>query len=227
MHIKDMPVNERPQEKLLYGGVSSLSTAELVALIIRTGNGDKSAVQLAEDVLSYASSESGSLGRIDARELTNIDGIGVTKACSIIASIELAKRISHNDILNKKQSMLSTSEAAGILMEELRHEKREHLVAYLLNSKCEIEAKETISIGALSTTTIHPREVLSPAIRRGAAGIIIAHNHPSGDPTPSREDIEATMRIAEAAKIVGIKLLDHIIVGNSRYVSLKDEGIIL
>lgn len=226
MHIKDMPAHERPQEKLLYNGVDNLSTAELVALIIRTGNGSKSAVQLAEDVISYASSESGSLGSIDARELTAIDGIGVTKACSIVASIELARRISAQDTNPSRDRITSSEDVAKILHKELQHEKREHLVSFLLNAKGDVESRSTISIGELSATTIHPREVLSPAIRKSAAGIILAHNHPSGDPTPSREDIEATIRIAEAAELVGIRLVDHVIIGNGDYVSLRHEGVI-
>lgn len=225
MHIKDMPAHERPQEKLLYSGVSSLSTAELIALIIRTGNGSKSAVQLAEDVISYASSEAGSLGRVDVKELMSIEGIGVTKACSIVASIELSKRIHETSLSDNRAQITSAEDVAGILIRDLKHERREHLIEFILNAKGEIEAKLTISIGELTATSIHPREVLNPAIKRSASSIIIAHNHPSGDPTPSREDIESTSRMAEAAAIVGIRLLDHVIIGDNCYISMRRQGL--
>lgn len=224
MSIKEMPERERPQEKLLYAGANSLSTAELIALIIRTGTSNKSAVQLAEDVLTYSHREVGTLSDADVQELTKLEGIGVSKACSIVASLELARRYS-----GKRESLprdyVRTPEAvARVLMEELRGLKQEHLVAILVNAKCEVESKVTISIGELTFTSIHPRDVFRPAIRKGAAGIVLAHNHPSGDPTPSREDLESTRRLMEVSKVVGIKVLDHIILGDGKYISLKTEG---
>ena len=226
MQIKDMPEQERPQEKLLYGGVSKLSNSELLALVIRTGTGNKSAIQLAEDVISYSCSEIGDLGRADVRELTEIDGIGVSKACSIVASMELAKRMIASPASTKKQRVRDGNDVAELLADEMMYEKREMLIALLLNVKGEIESKVVISIGELAGTSVHPREVLSPAIRKGAAAVIIAHNHPSGDPTPSEDDIVATRRIDEAARIIGIKLMDHVIIGDGRYVSLRAEGVI-
>ena len=226
MHIKNLPSQERPQEKLLFRGASCLSNAELMALVIRTGTNEKSAIQLGEDVISYVSSKVGDLGRADVRELTEIEGIGFSKASSIVASMELAKRLLGNSAFNKKIVIRDSADVANILMEEMLYEKRELVIALLLNVKGEIESKETISVGELSATNIHPREVFSPAIRKGAASIIVAHNHPSGDPTPSDEDIIATKRLIEASKIVGINLVDHVIIGHRKYVSLKAEGII-
>jgi len=225
MQIKDMPVYERPQEKLIYRGASALSTSELLALIIRTGSRNKSAVQLAEDVMSYSSAEFGRLSASEVNELKEIEGIGTTKACSVIASIELAKRLSENVSVDRR-IITSPGDVADILMDSLRYEKREHLVELLLNAKCEVESRVTISIGELSATSVHPREVFNPAIRRSAAGIIIVHNHPSGDPSASREDIDSTRRIKEASDIIGIRLLDHIIIGDGVYTSLKAEGIL-
>lgn len=225
MQIKNMPVYERPQEKLIYRGVSALSTSELLALIIRTGSHNKSAVQLAEDVMAYSSEEFGSLSASDVNELTEIDGIGTTKACSVIASIELAKRLSEN-ASSDRRIITSPGDAAELVMDALRYEKREHLVELILNAKCEVESRVTISIGELSATSVHPREVFNPAIRRSAAGIIIVHNHPSGDPSASQEDIGSTRRLREAADIIGIKLLDHIIIGDGVYTSLKAEGML-
>lgn len=226
MQIKKLPSQERPQEKLLYRGASCLSNAELMALVIRTGTNEKSAIQLGEDVISFVSSKVGDLGRVDVRELTEIDGIGFSKASSIVASMELAKRLLGNSQPYKKTLIKDSSDVANILMEELLYEKREFVIALLLNVKGEVESKEIISVGELSATNIHPREVFSPAIRKGAASIIVAHNHPSGDPTPSSEDIIATKRLLEASKIVGICLVDHVIIGHRKYVSLKAEGII-
>ncbi len=112
-------------------------------------------------------------------------------------------------------------------MEELRYEKREHVILLMLNAKSEIESRELISIGELSAANMHPREVFAPAIRQGAAGIIVAHNHPSGNPEPSEEDLRVTERLAETAKIIGIRLVDHLIIGDGTYVSLRNEGWIL
>ena len=226
MQIKQLPTQERPQEKLLYRGASSLSNAELMALVIRTGTSDKSAIQLGEDVISYVSSKVGDLGRADVRELTEIEGIGFSKASSIVASMELAKRLLGNSASNHKIVIKDSADVANLLMEEMLYEKREFVIALLLNVKGEIESKEIISVGELSATNIHPREVFSPAIRKGAASIIVAHNHPSGDPTPSSEDVIATKRLLEASRIVGISLIDHVILGHRKYVSLKAEGII-
>lgn len=226
MQIKNLPTQERPQEKLVYRGASCLSNAELMALIIRTGTSQKSAIQLGEDVLSYVSSNVGELGRADVKELTEIEGIGFSKASSIVASMELAKRMFLNSNYKKKRIIKDSSDVVDLLMEEMLYEKREILIALLLNVKGEIESKEIISVGELAATNIHPREVFSPAIRKGAAAVIVAHNHPSGDPTPSDDDIFATKRLLDASKIVGIRLIDHVIIGHRKYISLKSEGII-
>lgn len=224
MRMKDIPEQERPQEKMLYYGAGALSTPELLALIIRTGNMEKSAVQLAEDVLAYSSGVDDSLGRAEVRELMNLEGIGVSKACSIVASMELARRISSADKKRRGVYVKSPEDAADLLMDEMCQEKQEHLVELLLNAKCEVESRVTVSVGELTSTTIHPRDVFRPAIRKSAAGIIVAHNHPSGDPTPSGDDIAATRRLMKAADVVGIPLLDHLIIGRTTYVSLKKEG---
>ncbi|MCQ2567783.1 MAG: DNA repair protein RadC, partial [Mogibacterium sp.] len=225
MQIKNLPEKERPQEKLLYGGPGKLSNAELLALIIRTGTSEKSAVQLAEDVISYACEEIGDLGRADVKELTEIDGIGTSKACSIVASIELAKRIISDSGHEKRKTIRDGTDVAELLMQEMLYEKREMLIELLLNVKGEVESKFIVSVGELAGTNVHPREVFSPAIRKGAAAVIIAHNHPSGDPTPSDDDILATRRLIEASRIIGIKLVDHVIVGNGTFTSLRAEGV--
>ena len=226
MNIKSLPESERPIEKMMYSGASSLSNAELWALIIRTGTSEKSAVQLAEDVISYSNMEIGSLRMAEASELKAIDGIGNTKACAIVACLELAKRYNSSFDNIKKRRVDTVERAAEAIMADLKDEKREHVISMMLNAKCEIEAKSTISIGELTNSSMHPREVFSPAIKRGAAAIIIAHNHPSGDPTPSDQDISVTNRIAKAGEIIGIKLYDHIIVGAGNNVSMREMGFI-
>ena len=214
-----------PQEKLMYSGVSSLSDVELLALILRTGTADKKVLQLADEVMTYTDNLSQDICSVDARELLNVDGIGVSKACSIVASMELARRVREPSLISGK-TVTTAEDIAELYMKRMRGVKREHVQLFLLNTKCKIESEYTVSIGELNSADIHPREVYSVAIRRSAAAIIIAHNHPSGDPTPSNLDIAATKRLEAAGKIIGIKLLDHIIVGYDSYVSLRSEGVI-
>lgn len=226
MQIKDMPANERPQEKLMFAGPASLSNSELLALVIRTGTGSKSAVQLAEEVIAYASASSGGLGKADAGELTGIDGIGIAKACSIVAAVELSKRLMSGMAMETDGRLSSCADVAALLMKEMADENREIFMAINLNTKLRVESKNIISIGSLDTTLVHPREVFAPAVKRGAAAVIVAHNHPSGDPEPSDEDIEVTVRLLDASKIIGIKLIDHVIIGKGRYTSMRELGYI-
>ncbi len=224
MQIKRMPEAERPQEKMLYGGAGGLSNSELLALIIRTGTGDKSAIRLADEVISYADDISGGLGAAEVRELTEIDGIGEAKACSIVAAMELSKRLISGHQRAVRVRIRDSRQVAEMLMEEMMHEKRELFMTINLNSKLQVESKSVISIGNLDSAPVHPREVFGPAVRRGSAAIIVAHNHPSGDPTPSPEDINVTERLINASEILGIRLLDHVIVGNGCFTSMKSEG---
>jgi DNA repair protein RadC len=224
MQIKKMPEAERPQEKMLYGGAGSLSNSELLALIIRTGTGDKSAVRLADEVISYADGFAGGLGAAEVRELTEIDGIGEAKACSIVAAIELSKRLISGHQGAVRPRLRDSAQVAELLLEEMMYEKRELFMTVNLNSKMQVESKSVISIGNLDSAPVHPREVFGPAIRRGAAAVVVAHNHPSGDPSPSPQDIEVTERLISASKILGIRLIDHVIVGSGCFTSMKSEG---
>lgn len=224
MQIKKMPEAERPQEKMLYGGAGSLSNSELLALIIRTGTGDKSAIRLADEVISYADGFAGGLGAAEVRELTAIDGIGEAKACSIVAAVELSKRLIAGHQGAVRPRLRDSAQVAELLIEEMMYEKRELFMTINLNSKMQVESKSVISIGNLDSAPVHPREVFGPAIRRGAAAVVVAHNHPSGDPSPSPQDIEVTERLISASKILGIKLIDHVIVGNGCFTSMKSEG---
>lgn len=226
MQIKDMPAGERPQEKLLYYGADALSSSELLALVIRSGRKDQSALELASEVLSYATRELGGLDKACVSELTEVPGIGTSKACSIVAAVELSRRMRSNSLNEVRPRIIDVGDAVSLLEGEFENEKKERVVELVLNTKKEVEAKVTVSIGELYSAAAGPREVFSPAIRRSAAGIIIAHNHPSGDATPSDDDIQLTRRLMQAASIVGIELLDHIIIGRNSYTSFLREGLL-
>lgn len=224
MQIKKMPEGERPQEKMLYAGAGCLSNSELLALIIRTGTEDKSAVRLADDVITYTNNYTGGLDTAEVGELIKINGIGCAKACSIVAAVELSKRLISCRQNAHRVTLRDSRQVADLLTEEMMLEKREIFMALNLNSKLQVESKSTISIGNIDSAPVHPREVFGPAIRRGAAAVVVAHNHPSGDPTPSMQDIEITKRLIKASEILGIRLLDHVIIGNGCFISMKNEG---
>ena len=156
--------------------------------------------------------------------MIKIGGIGEAKACSIVAAMELSKRLIADRQGSVKVRIRDSRQVAEILTEEMMGEKRELFMALNLNSKLQIESKSVISIGNLDSAPVHPREVFGPAIRRGAAAVVVAHNHPSGDPTPSVQDIDVTKRLIKASEILGIRLLDHVIVGNGCFTSMKSEG---
>lgn len=224
MQIKRLPENERPVEKAQHLGIETLSNAELIALILRTGTKAKSAIGLGEDVLSAFPDGISGLGECTLEELRCIDGIGPAKACGILAAVELGKRIS--SALPKQRTAIGGSgDIARLFMEELRYLKKEHFRCVLVNTKGEILAVDHVSVGELSSTVIHPREVFRQAIRKSAAAVIFIHNHPSGDPTPSPEDIETTKRLVEAGNLLGIGVLDHVIIGDGRFVSLGAMGL--
>ncbi|MDO4395530.1 MAG: DNA repair protein RadC [Clostridia bacterium] len=225
MQIKLLPEKERPAEKAWLNGVESLSNTELLALIIHTGTKDKSALRLAEDVLGTLDGGIGELGRCCKEELTEIDGIGKMKACTIMAAVELGKRISTNPA-GRKLSASSSEDVAALFMEELRYLQKEHFRSVLVNAKGDILSVDKVSVGELSSTVVHPREVFAMAVKKSAAAVIFVHNHPSGDPTPSMEDIDTTQRLVEAGQILGIRVLDHIIIGDGKYESLRRKGII-
>ncbi|HHV27486.1 JAB domain-containing protein [Anaerosalibacter bizertensis] len=223
--IKDMPLNERPREKLYKYGAKSLSNAELIAVIIRTGSRSDTAIELAQRLISIDKRGIGFLSEASFEELTSVKGIGKCKAAQIISAIELGKRIAAQGGEDKVK-VTSPVDIVGLIMEEMRYLKKEHFRIAILDTKNHIIAIEEISIGNLNSSIVHPREVFNIAIRRTANSIILIHNHPSGDPTPSREDINITNRLIEAGNIIGIKVLDHIIIGDNRYLSFRERNII-
>ncbi|HRU42502.1 MAG TPA: DNA repair protein RadC, partial [Candidatus Diapherotrites archaeon] len=207
--IKDLPEEERPRERLTRYGASVLSNAELLAILLRTGTKEESAISLAHRILVQ---EQGLryLADINVEQLSAINGIGKAKAAQIKAAIELGKRLAAFEP-GADKPLKCPQDVAALLMEEMRYLKKEHMKLVLLNVKCNLISVEEISVGSLNASIVHPREVFNPAIRKSSASIIMVHNHPSGDPAPSSEDISITARIAEAGKLIGIELVDHII----------------
>ncbi|WP_027092679.1 RadC family protein [Cohnella thermotolerans] len=220
--LRELPADERPRERMQRQGPAALSHAELLAILLRTGTRNESAVRLAERILN----ECGGLRRFAERswdELTHIRGIGPVKALQLQASIELGRRVARSR-LPETVRITRPQDAADLLMEEMRHLREEHFVCLFLNTKNQVIGRQTLSIGSLNASVVHPREVYRAAIRRSSASILCAHNHPSGDPTPSSEDIQLTRRLAEAGKLIGIELLDHLVIGDNRFISLKETG---
>lgn len=226
LRIKDWPAEERPREKLLNNGTVSLSDAELLALIIRTGNAaDKtSAVDQARLLLSGFGSLR-ALAAATTTELCRQKGIGPAKAAEIQALFELARRFARQPI-RPGDRFTSSSEIFEHYHEKLRDRKKEMFLSLLLDSKNRLLKEIQVSEGSLNASIVHPREVFAPVIRESAAAVLFVHNHPSGDPTPSREDIELTERLHEAGKLMGVRVLDHIIIGNGSYVSFCDRGLL-
>lgn len=222
--IRDVPEEERPRERMIRFGAGMLSNAELIAILLRTGTSSESVVELGTRVLSQAGGLRGLVG-MTFNELIQFRGIGPAKAVQLLAGIELGRRISQM-VPEERTAIRSPADAARLVMEEMRHLTQEHFVCLFLNTKNRVIDKECIFIGSLNTSVVHPREVFREAIRRSAAGVICIHNHPSGDPSPSQEDLNVTARLVEAGRIIGIELVDHLIIGDGCYISLKEKGAI-
>lgn len=222
MLIRDYPKEERPRERFLQDGPQSLSNQELFALLLRTGSREESVLQLSGRLINSFKGLR-LLKEASVEELTVVKGIGEAKAIQILASVELGRRINNlND--QDRYVIRSPEDGANYCMEEMRFLSQEHFVCLYLNTKNQVLQKTTVFIGSLNASIVHPREVFKEAFKRSAASIICLHNHPSGDPSPSREDIEVTKRLVECGKIIGIEVLDHIIIGEHKYVSLKEKG---
>ena len=224
--IKDMPRLERPYEKCEERGASSLSDCELLAVLLRTGTKGENVLDLAERIL-YHIGENGILGihKFSVEQLMQIKGVGKVKAIQIACISELAKRLAKAEA--KKTLCFSSPETiAQYYMEDLRHEKQEHMKMLMLNSKADLIGESDVSKGTVNASLITPRELFIEALQKNAVSIVIMHNHPSADPTPSRDDMLTTKRISEARNLIGIELLDHIIIGNNCYISFREQGIL-
>lgn len=222
MSIKQYPDSEKPYEKLELYGEKMLSNAELLAIIIKTGTKDETSISLANKVLSLIGEENNlsGLSTISIESLKKLKGIGRVKAIQIKAVVELAKRLSR-PINTSKMQIKSAKDVADILMQEMQFEKREIAKLLILNVKNIVLKIIDISLGGTNFVAIEPKAILYEAIQMQAARIILVHNHPSGDIHPSTDDINVTKRLYEASKLVGIELLDHIIIGNGKYDSIK------
>jgi len=220
--IREIPQDERPRERLMRQGAAALKNEELLAILLGTGTQGESAIRLAERIIQ----ECGGLRRfaeISWEELTQIRGVGPAKALQLQASIELGRRLARSRLPDMVR-ISRPQDAADLLMEEMRHLREEHFVCLFLNTKNQVIGRQTLSIGSLNASIVHPREVFRAAIRRSSASILCAHNHPSGDPAPSPEDVQLTRRLAEAGELIGIELLDHLVIGDNRFISLKEAG---
>ncbi len=217
--IKDMPKIERPRERLLYFGQESLSTYELIAILLRVGSQGQSVIELAKDLVNNLNDLSDLKG-MTVEELSSYKGIGKTKAITLIAAIELGTRV-----LNSKKEGIQISSPENVyelLKYELSDLKQEVLMVLFLDLKSNLIAKKIVFKGSLNQSLVHPREVFKYAVKYSAFQIILVHNHPSGDPNPSNQDIEVTKAFEEAGKLLQINVLDHIIIGKKAYLSIMD-----
>ncbi len=222
--IKDLPESERPRERLARWGGEALSTAELLAVILRTGAEGKSALDLAHELLSHFGGDLRKLFTASISELCQVRGIGLAKAAQLKACFELGKRVSAFSP-EIKPVVRSAADAARLFLSEFRHLSQEHFACLFLDARNKVISKRTIFVGSLDASLVHPREIFRAAVRESAAKIILVHNHPSGDPSPSHEDLAITRQLVEAGKLMGIEVLDHIIIGGDQFVSLRERGL--
>ncbi|WP_143715441.1 RadC family protein [Alkalithermobacter paradoxus] len=220
-----MAKEERPREKLLLKGPNYLSNVELLAILLRTGTKDMSALELANYIINKEKEGIKHLGSVSVEELSNIKGLGVAKSCQIIAALELGKRISKSMKLERIK-VSCPSDIADVYMEDYRYLKKEVFKILLLNTKNEIINDVEISVGSLNSSIVHPREVFIEAIKKSASKIMLIHNHPSGNPEPSKEDKVITNRLIDGGRILGIEVIDHIIFGDGVYFSFKEKSLI-
>lgn len=218
MKIKDLPKVERPREKLEKYGPEKLSNSELLAILLRTGAKGVNVVELSNKILKQFSGAG--LAKATVVELKKTFGLGAAKACEIAACFELGRRL----LQNKQSVLLLSPKDIWDQLKDIRDHKKEHFVVFYLDARNQEIKRETISVGTLNANLVHPREVFEPAIQHSAAQIIIAHNHPSGDPEPSSEDIAITKRLTEAGKLLGIEVVDHIVVTKERFASFKEKS---
>ncbi|TGA99483.1 JAB domain-containing protein [Sporolactobacillus shoreae] len=220
--MKDVPDADRPRERLILDGAGALSLQELFAIILRSGSKNESVLQLSGRLISHFKGLD-LLREASVEELEEIKGIGRAKAVQLLASFEVGKRMIRYQ-RDSQYTVGSPEDGANYVMEEMRSLQQEHFVVLFLNTKNQVLHKSTIFIGSLNSSIVHPREVFKEAVRRSAAAMICFHNHPSGDPTPSREDIDVTKRLVACGKMLGVDILDHIVIGDRKFTSLKQKG---
>jgi DNA repair protein RadC len=226
--MKDIPSDERPYEKCLKEGAQNLSDAELLSVIIRTGNREENSLALAQKILALNYPKKGILGllHLSMQELMQIKGIGRVKGAQLLCIGELSKRIWKKSSHLSEISFHNPLDIVNYYVEDMRHREQELVYVMLLNTKGFLIRDVMISQGTVNASVVSPREIFIEAVKHHAVSLVLIHNHPSGDPAPSREDIRLTKRVKEAGDLLGIRLLDHIIIGDNCYISLKERGIL-
>jgi len=222
--VRDLPREERPRERLQKFGAEALSAQELLAIIIGRGVANRSVMSIAQELIAIFGSIK-AVSEASLQELTTIKGVGIAKATQIKACFELGKR-QDLEVDKTNFDISSPQKVAKLISTTIKDKAKEHFKLILLNSRNKVIAVTHISTGTLTASLVHPREVFKEAIRHSAASVIIAHNHPSGDPEPSEEDIRMTKKLVEAGKLLGIEVLDHVIIGRDRPFSFKEKGMI-
>ena len=222
--IHDLPLSERPRERLQKFGVAALSAQEILALILGRGVSGESVMVTAQKLLSRFGNLKG-IANASVEELSQVRGIGLAKAAQIKAAFELANRLEDYPEAGEKPIVKTPDDVAGLVRGRLRGKKKEHFLALLLDTRNRLIKVSEISMGSLDASIVHPREVFKEAISASAASVIFVHNHPSGDTEASEDDVKLTKRLAEAGEIVGIEVLDHIIICDKNYLSLKGKGL--
>jgi DNA repair protein RadC len=223
--IHDLPVNERPRERLQKYGAEALSAQEILALIMGRGIAGESVTVTAQRLLSQFGSLKG-IAAASIEELSQVKGIGSAKASQIKAACELANRLDSYPESDKQPVVKTPEDVVSLVGGRLKDKKKEHFLVLLLDTRGRLIRQSEISVGSLDSSIVHPREVFKEAISASAASVIFVHNHPSGEPEPSEDDVKLTERLVQAGEVMGIEVLDHVIVGsNSRYQSLKREGL--
>jgi len=222
MMIRDVHLADRPRERLIRQGAASLSNQELIAILLGTGTRNESVLVLANRVLS-SFDKIQDLKDVTIEEYMSVKGVGQAKAALLLAAVELGKRL-YRKHTEERFTIRSPEDAASYLMTDMTSLNQEHFVVLFMNVKNEVLHKQTIFIGSLNSAIVHPREIFREAVKRSAASIICAHNHPSGSPSPSPEDIEVTKRLVDAGALMGIEVLDHVIIGDHQFISLKEKG---
>lgn len=223
--VKDLPHDDRPREKLLFRGAQSLSDAELIAILLRTGQKGKSVIDMAREIINkygnLASLASKTIG-----SLTEIKGIGKDKAATLLAAFEISRRVLFQSKWFSTKKITTPQDVAEIFIPILRDEVKEHFIVICLNTANKIIKFEKISTGNLNSSVVHPREIFKVALDNSAKSIILLHNHPSGNPEPSNEDIGITKKMVESGKILDIPVFDHIIIAGEKFTSLVEKKII-
>lgn len=225
LKVKELPADDRPREKLILRGPQNLSDAELLAILLRTGKKGTSVLQMAQELIN----KEGNLAVLASKSidaLVKTSGIGKDKAATLLAAFEISRRIQHRAKWFSEKKITSPNDIAEIYIPLMRDELKENFIVVCLNSANKIIKHETISIGNLNSSVVHPREVFKVAIETSAASIILIHNHPSGNPEPSNEDISITKKIVESGKIMDIPVHDHIIIAGNKFTSFVDRRLI-